>query len=621
MSAPLANQIAAGEVVERPASVVKELIENALDAKACRIEVEVVGDGTHSILVADDGDGMGGEDALLAFRRHATSKVRQSEDLQALTTLGFRGEALPSIASVSRTTLVTRPRTLNVDDSDSLIGTQVMVVGGKECGIKETAAPPGTAVEVRDLFYNTPARLKFLKSRRTELSRIADVVTNAALTFPSVAFRLRNEKRVLIDWAQTDRAGRVRAILQKREAEGLFPLPGARVPTDSIQVEGFASVPSVTRAGRSCQYVAINGRYVRDRTVVNAAYDVYRSLIPVGRHPLLFLYLILDPAEVDVNVHPTKAEVRFQDTSQVFSAVRRALGDGLIRASGVTGVAGSTPPSDGNADPLPSSESATRAKVYALQSPADRIEPEAPGVSRYRSAIVPNGQKIGARRALGRLRGPAKEASLFGKPLSLLETRTPKRLLSEVCVIGQLHGTFILLEHQMGLLVMDQHTAHERVLFMRLMEKVGSGQVERQVLLLPMNVEVSPAEEALISDRLDDLERLGLIVEPFGQGTFVVREVPALLDHVSPAELVREIIEGLDDGGGRGKNFSDLTETLIDRMACRGAVKARHPLKKEEIEHLVKECLELDLLFTCPHGRPITLVLPKEEVERRFLRR
>jgi len=225
MSAPLANQIAAGEVVERPASVVKELIENALDAKARRIEIEVVGDGTHSILVADDGDGMGGEDALLAFRRHATSKVRQSEDLQALTTLGFRGEALPSIASVSRTTLVTRPRTFNVDDSDSLIGTQVMVVGGKECGIKETAAPPGTAVEVRDLFYNTPARLKFLKSRRTELSRIADVVTNAALTFPSVAFRLRNEKRVLIGLKQIERGACAR-FFKKEKLRDCFPYLG-----------------------------------------------------------------------------------------------------------------------------------------------------------------------------------------------------------------------------------------------------------------------------------------------------------------------------------------------------------------------------------------------------------
>ncbi len=621
MPAPLANQIAAGEVVERPASVVKELVENALDAKARRIEVEVVGDGTHCILVSDDGDGMGGEDALLAFRRHATSKVRHSEDLQALSTLGFRGEALPSIASVSRTTLVTRPRGLNVDDSDTLTGTQVMVDGGKECGIKETAAPPGTAVEVRDLFYNTPARRKFLKSRRTEISRIADVVTNAALTFPSVAFRLRNEKRILIDWPQTDRAGRVRAILQKREAEGLFPLPGLPVPTNSIQVEGFASVPSVTRAGRSCQYVAINGRYVRDRTVVNAAYDVYRSLIPVGRHPLFFLYLILDPAEVDVNVHPTKAEVRFRDASQVFSAVRRALGNGLIQASGVTGVVGPAPPSNGNADPLPSSESATRAKVYALRSPADRTEPEAPEVPGHRSATVPKGRTIVAKRFPGRPQGSANEVSAFGQLPSLLETRTPKRLLSEVRVIGQFHGTFILLEHPTGLLVMDQHTAHERVLFMRLTEKVDSGRVERQVLLLPVNVEVSPAEEALISDRLSDLEQLGLIVEPFGHGTFIVREVPALLDHVSPSELVREIIEGIDDEEGRKKNFSDLTETLIDRMACRGAVKARNPLEKEEIEHLVKECLELDLLFTCPHGRPITLILPKEEVERRFLRR
>ena len=632
MPAPLANQIAAGEVVERPASVVKELIENALDAGARRIEVEVAGGGTHRILVADDGEGMTGEDALLAFHRHATSKVRRAEDLHELSTLGFRGEALPSIASVSRTTLITRPRAFGGEVSAPSIGTRVIVEGGKEVDVQEAAAPSGTAVEVRDLFYNTPARRKFLKSERTEVTRIAETVTNAALTFPGVAFRLRSEKRILIDWPPADRAGRVRAILQSRETDGLFPLPETRGPGASVRVEGFASTPSVTRAGRSCQHVIINDRYVRDRTVVNASYDVYRGLIPAGRHPLLFLYLTLDPADVDVNVHPAKAEVRFRDAGRVFPAVRRALGEGLVRASGVTGVTGPAPPADDAADPPSSSESATGAKVYSLRRPADRTEPGTSARPGRWGFTAPAGRAAGSGRVPGWARGPAavfvepvseraREVLPPNAPLPLLDTAAPKRLLSEVRVLGQFHGTFILLEHPSGLLVMDQHTAHERVLFARLKEKADVGRVERQALLLPADVKVSPAEEALVADRLGDLERLGLVVEPFGPGALIVREVPALLDHVSPADLVREVIEGMDEGGGRRKDFSDLAEGLIDRMACRGAVKARDPLEKEEIEHLVRECLELDLLFTCPHGRPITLVLPKEEVERRFLRR
>ena len=660
MPPPLANQIAAGEVVERPASVVKELIENALDAGARRIEIEVSGGGMKRILVADDGAGIRPDDARLAFQRHATSKVRRAEDLAALATLGFRGEALPSIASVSRTTLVTRRRSSAKEHGGGggETGTKVVVEGGVEVEIREAPAPPGTAVEVRDLFFNTPARLKFLKSERTELSRIVEAASNAALAFPEVGFHLKTGKKVLLDLPPTDREGRVRALLPAREAEGLFPLPTPSAlptnPTEArpVRVEGFASLPSVTRAGRSCQHVVINGRTVRDQTVVGAAYDVYRGLIPSGRHPLLFLYVTMDPADLDVNVHPAKAEVRFRDGGRVFSAVRRALGEGLITASGVVGDIHASPAAGETEFPGPGGAGRPSvAKVYPLRRPADR--PDSGGGGSARPASWKFGFSGGRRagggggRSSGMGRVPAGDpgapaahsarpaAEAFpdlspgmDSPLPLLDTAAPKHLLSNVRVIGQLHGTFVLLEHPCGLLVMDQHTAHERVLFARLTEKADAGRVERQALLIPANVEVSAAEAPWVSERLDDLDRLGLRIEPFGPTTFIVREVPALLAHVDPSVLAREVIEALagEDtaGGGAGsrkKNFSDLAAGLIDRMACRGAVKAHHRMSNEEIEHLVSECLELDILFTCPHGRPITLVLPKEEVERRFLRR
>ena len=656
MPPPLANQIAAGEVVERPASVVKELIENALDAGTRRIEIEVSGGGMKRILVADDGAGIRPGDARLAFQRHATSKVRRAEDLEALATLGFRGEALPSIASVSRTTLVTRRRSSATEhggaegEGGGETGTKVVIEGGIEVEVREAPAPPGTAVEVRDLFFNTPARLKFLKSERTELSRIVEAASNAALAFPEVGFHLKTGKKVLLDLPPANREGRVRALLPAREAEGLFPLPLPANPAEArpVRVEGFASLPSVTRAGRSCQHVVINGRTVRDQTVVGAAYDVYRGLIPSGRHPLLFLYVTMDPADLDVNVHPAKAEVRFRDGGRVFSAVRRALGEGLVTASGVVRDVHASPAAGETEFPGPGGAGRPPvAKVYPLRRPADR--PDSGGGGSARPASWKFGFS-GGRRAgggggrrsggMGRVPAgapgapaahsaqPAAEAIPDGSPLPLLDTAAPKHLLSNVRVIGQLHGTFVLLEHPSGLLVMDQHTAHERVLFARLTEKADAGRVERQALLIPANVEVSAAEAPWVSERLDDLDRLGLRIEPFGPTTFIVREVPALLAHVDPSVLAREVIEALaadvaagGEAGSRQKNFSDLAAHVIDQMACRGAVKAHHRMSNEEIEHLVNECLELDILFTCPHGRPITLVLPKEEVERRFLRR
>ncbi|MBI2881088.1 MAG: DNA mismatch repair endonuclease MutL [Candidatus Tectomicrobia bacterium] len=614
MPPPLANQIAAGEVVERPASAVKELIENALDAGARFIEVEIAGGGLKRILVTDDGEGIFPEDVSLAFRRHATSKVRRAEDLLSLATLGFRGEALPSIASVARVTLITRRRPSGEGDR---AGVRMVVEGGKEVEVREAPAPPGTAVEVRDLFFNTPARMKFMKTPGTELARIVEATTSAALASPGVGFRLRNERRALLDLPPGDRESRVRALLPEREAEGLFALPPNGGPAlreggGPIRVEGFASLPSVSRAGRSCQHVVINGRYVRDRVVLNAAYEVYRGLIPSGRHPLLFLYLTAGPGEVDVNVHPAKAEVRFRDGGRVFAAVRRALAEGLIRASGAAG----SPVADERA--VGGGERAAQgpAKVYPLRRPADRPGDGRPGVA-VNWAVSFSGRKRGHRSPA--LAAQALEREPAEDPLPLLQPAAPKALLSDVRVLGQLHETFILLEHPSGLLVVDQHTAHERVLFERLKGKADAGGVERQALLLPADVEVSPSEALLLQGRLGDLARLGLGVEPFGPSSFVVREVPALLAHVNPASLVRDALEGLFEAGR--KEFSDLAGRVLDKMACRGAVKAGHRLRREEIERLVEECLELDLLFTCPHGRPIALVLPKEEVERRFLRR
>ena len=321
----LADQIAAGEVIERPSSVVKELLENALDAGARSIEVQIKGAGRSLIRVLDDGEGMSPEDARRAFLRHATSKIERAEDLRAIRTLGFRGEALPSIAAVSRVTLITRPRGGGPE------GTRVLIEGGKVRDVSPASSPEGTSVEVRDLFFNTPARLKFLKSPGTEISRIVEATTQAALAAHGLRLKLTHEAKTLIDLPPArDRAERVRGLLSGTEAKELFSL--LLFEEGPIRVEGFCSPPPLTRASRSCQHILVNGRYVRDRVILNALSEAYRNLLPAGRHPLAFLFIEMAPDALDVNVHPAKAEVRFQDGRQVFSAVRKGVLEGLVRA-------------------------------------------------------------------------------------------------------------------------------------------------------------------------------------------------------------------------------------------------------------------------------------------------
>jgi len=577
----LANQIAAGEVIERPSSVVKELLENALDAGARSIEVQIKGAGRGLIRVLDDGEGMSPEDARRAFLRHATSKIERAEDLRAIRTLGFRGEALPSIAAISRVTLITRPRGGGPE------GTRVLIEGGKVRDISPAPSPEGTSVEVRDLFFNTPARLKFLKSPGTEISRIVEATTQAALSAPDLRLKLTHEGRVLLDLPPArDRGERVRRLLSGTEAKELFSLPLFEEGPGEIRVEGFCSPPPLTRASRSSQHVLVNGRYVRDRVILNALSEAYRNLLPTGRHPLAFLFIEMAPDALDVNVHPAKAEVRFQDGRQVFSAVRKGVLEGLVRA-------GASPALE-----------TPKGSTYSLKG--HRMP--APSPARWSLPTRP------LRRAVALAPREAPD-----EPLPLLAPGTPKNLLSEGRVLGQLHATYILLEHTRGMLLVDQHAAHERLLFARLKDRIEKGKVKGQGLLLSLPIDFSPEDAEVLSERLEDLKALGFHLEPFGPRSFLLREVPALLAHEDPESLLRDLLPSLREG--RDKKLSELGEGLLEQMSCRGALKAGKTLNREEMEHLISECLELDLLFACPHGRPITLLLPKEEVERRFLRR
>ncbi|BDG60001.1 DNA mismatch repair endonuclease MutL [Caldinitratiruptor microaerophilus] len=605
-----ANQIAAGEVVERPASVVKELVENSLDAGARRITVEVAGGGRELIQVVDDGCGMGPDDARLALERHATSKIASAEDLRRIRTLGFRGEALPSIASVSRLVLRTRPR-------DRLEGTCVRVEGGGPPEVEACGCPPGTAVEVRDLFYNTPARLKFLKTDATELGRITEVVGRLALASPGVVFRLRAGPAELLTTPGTgDLLATVHAVLGREVARALVPVEWEG---GGVRVWGYAGLPQLVRAGRAHQLFFVNGRSVTDRVLRFAFEEAYRNAIPEGRHPVAVLFVAVDPEEVDVNVHPAKAEVRFRNERAVRAAVYQAVREALAAHAGLAprGFGSGYGPAPGPAPP-PGAPSA---------APLQRAFPAFPSAVREVAAGAARPAPPAAAASADGGPGPdllsreEAERAALGYPAPGQEPRTPADLIRSLRPLGQVHRTYIACDGPEGLYLVDQHAAHERVYFERVLRELESRPVAVQLLLFPATLELTPARWALWTSVADILRDAGIHAEPFGRQTLRITAIPDGVPEAHAVRLVADLLDRLAEEDLPSATVERRRRAVAALAACRAAIKANDPLAPAEQQALLDALAACEHPGECPHGRPTLILVSRAELERRFGRR
>jgi DNA mismatch repair protein MutL len=579
----LVNRIAAGEVVERPASVVKELIENAIDAGATRIDVVANGGGLSLIRVTDDGIGMDRDDLALAVERHATSKL-QDDDLSTILTLGFRGEALPSIGAVARLTIMSRAR-----GADRAY--EIAVDGGRKSALKPAAIGGGTRIEVRDLFYATPARLKFMKSERAETAAISDIVKRLALAKPEIAFSLSTGDRTtlrlepcppgLLDHG-LPRLGR---ILGEDFVTDALPV---RAEHGSIAVEGFAGLATLHRPNSLGQYLVVNGRPVRDKLLAGAVRGGYGDLVSNGRHPMLALFLTLPPDEVDVNVHPAKTELRFRDAQAVraliVTALHEALGSAQHRATASL-----------------SQEALSRMARPSSGFVTHHSSPHAFGFAeRGQAPLVPFATPSGATHA------HADEGDTTAYPLGAAR--------------AQVHDTFIIAETETSLVIVDQHAAHERLVYERLKKAFANGGLSRQMLLIPEVVELDADAADRLAGAAAELERLGLVVEAFGQSAVIVREVPALLGQGNIQGLLRDLADELAEGEG-SLVVSERLDHVLSTMACHGSVRAGRRLNAEEMNALLRDMEETPFSGQCNHGRPTYVELKLADIEKLFQRR
>jgi DNA mismatch repair protein MutL len=593
----IADQIAAGEVVERPASVAKELVENALDAGARHIAVDLEQAGTALIAVVDDGEGMNADDAVCAFQRHATSKLASVDDLLHIGTLGFRGEALASIAAVSRTTLVTRR-------SGDLGGTRVVVEHGRVAEVRESGAPVGTRVEVAELFGNTPARRKFLKAPATEVGHVTELMTRTALAWPQVAFALRHGGRVLLELAAVEDDGeRMRQVFGAERAQAMLPFASR---AGGGMVCGWLSDSHVSYPAPRQVYTYVNRRYVRDKLVTHALLAGYRTLLMHGRYPGAALFLDVPVEDVDVNVHPAKSEVRFRRGGAVHELIAQAVQARLrdqtrpVRAVMPAGTPGSTqmplriPPRPGTWSGAP---------LHLVDA-----QPAAEGLERAPSYPMPHHLPADGPFADAIERRPAAETG--GEPAGFFAALRP---------IGQVFEGFLVCEGGDRMVLIDQHAAHERVTFERLRAAYASGLVPRQQLLVPVVIEVGPRESALLREQIDTLDGLGFEIEPYAGGAFAVRAVPALLADTDASVILRDLSEDLADIG-RSRRVEEAADAVLARLACHSAVRVGHQMGAQQIHSLLVAMDHVDFSGNCPHGRPAYIVVTRGELERWFKR-
>jgi DNA mismatch repair protein MutL len=589
LSSTVIDRIAAGEVVERPASAVKELIENSLDAGASRIDVEVDGGGVDRILVRDDGSGMAAEDARLALERHATSKISSDADLARVATFGFRGEALPSIASVSRLTLTT-------SDGSSPEAIRLLVDNGADAAEAPAARPRGTDVLVESLFARTPARRKFLASPEAEARAVAAAVTKAALANPAVAFSLRSNGRETLEApAAVDRASRILQVFGKAT---LGELESFEARSGPLRVAGLATRGSITFPSRRYQYLFVNGRPVEDRALSRAIGQASRDAIRVDRHPAVFLFLIAEPGSVDVNVSPAKTQVRFADGATAFRLVYHALHSALLAGK-----------EERRLRPVPTGSGVAEGSA-PYRDPFAAPPESAAGGDAPPAGAASTGPHGGATIAVA----PPPPALEAPPPPAAEERRPP-----EIVPIGQHRESFIVASGEEGLLVIDQHAAHERTLYERIRDRIGSGRQLSQRLLLRALFEASPEEVETLSARSAELTAAGFEVEPMSGRSWAIAALPAEATEREPAETLHAALASLADTGSLDETAR--RDRLAASLACRSAVTIRYHLAPEEIRRLISDWAKTRDRFTCPHGRPVVLSMSEEDLEKYFKRR
>ena len=609
----VSNQIAAGEVVQRPASIVKELVENSLDADAKRISIFLKSGGRSGISVVDDGIGMSRDDALLSLERHATSKISSEVDLHNIVTMGFRGEALPSISSVSKITLKTR-RAIEEE------GTEIRIEGGRIIRVSEVGIPLGTEVEVSSLFYNLPARRKFLKRRETEFARCSEIVNRLSLSRPDVGFRLfHNDKKVLDLGKEMNRFERISSLLGKETLPFLIELPDSG-NKENLSFSGWTSAPTINRSNRNSQYLFVNGRAVRDRLLSHAVFEAYRSFLPSKRFPLYCFFIDIPFEDVDVNVHPAKEEVRFRNPSMIYETLRDLIISSLnakaspkkqFRQFASVGMR-----EDVNYDTditvaVPKDDSLLGGGGYfkTESSPPDSDFvpiPSLENTSDVFTNIFP------------------KETSETSNELlyeSFLEPPHPKDpvILSQSRYLGQWRGCFLMFAAKQGLVFVDQHAAHERILYNKFRNQFRDSNVESQGLLVPHEMSFSPEESASLEVQRETLLRSGFSIEMVGPGEFSIHSMPALLKNQDPSEVIRAVVGHLSRSEGP-ISFPDMIDGIIARMSCRRSVKAEKILHAEEVSSLVESLEKTPAQWTCPHGRPLMLLLSESLVRKNFLR-
>src|SRR5579862_3044362 len=583
LDAHTVNQIAAGEVVERPAAAVKELVENAIDAEARKIEIELVDSGKTKIRVSDDGCGMMLDDAVHALQRHATSKIATADDLLGVKTLGFRGEALPSIASVSRMTLSTADRdglrtVLKVDGSTILEPTRA-------------AGPRGTEVTVEEIFFNTPARLKFLKSDTTELGACLEVVSKLAIGYPGISFRLtHNGQEALKTSGSGDRLGAIADVWGREMARTLAEID---TTVAGLRLKGFVSPPHVTRPTRAYQYIYVNGRPVRTRTLTAALDQAYRDLTPEKRFPLIALMIEVDPSRVDVNVSPTKSEVKFQNEGQAFEGLRISIKSALMEH-------GMMP----NAEGLAAANDALR-EAGVVQG---WIPSTVAVGSALESLINSNTPTLDNSNTQAFLIQSPLPASGIESPTVKNERQPFANLLDGLRIIGQAMKTFIVAETTNGIVIVDQHVAHERILYEYLCGLKGSSAIEKQALLVPQTLHLDKRSAVLLREKLDEVIRVGFDLEPFGGESYVVRSVPAAIRSRDPLKVLRDLVDELVDSSVT-RRLVPTREQIWITSACHMAVKAGDPLSHAEMEKLIVDLATTENPYMCPHGRPITITI------------
>jgi len=620
----LINKIAAGEVVERPASVVKELMENAVDAGATRIDVAVAGGGTEMVRVVDNGCGIPADELPLAVASHATNKLAEADDLFRVSTLGFRGEALASIAEVSRLTL--RSRT-----AESQSGAQLEVVGGQAGEVVPCGCPVGTTVEVQNLFFNTPVRRKFLRSTQTEFGHVGEAFTRIALAAPQVHVTLRHNDREVFELAACDGPlERIARFFGRELAEGLIWVESAEGP---VRLSGYVAHPAHSRSHNRMQYFFLNGRCIRDRALQHALGEAYRGLLMTGRYPIALLTLEMPPELVDVNVHPTKLEVRFQDSGRLYSQLLATLRGKFLTTDLTVHV---RPAAEGDPSGGHDQTRAAQLRQELVDWAKGKVASwGGPGGGAAESAA---GAAFGAgspfdEEGFGEGRRPLELTQLdraWRAPEGALAERPDQSSAGPPAVVSatsvdrsaralQVHNRYLVTETAEGVTIIDQHALHERILYEQLRARVASGAVEAQSLLVPEPVDLSPSEAATVLEHRELLGQLGMKIEPFGGDTVLVAGYPAMLANISPVELLHEVLERLLSGG-RAPDRGDLLDELLHAIACKAAIKAGDRLTPEEIAALLEQRHLVDDPHHCPHGRPAALVFTREELDRRFKR-